>query len=212
MTEPDKTISRRSFIGTGIASVVGAGLGVAGAANGLGASTPPRVAQDTGETEKKPMIKEYRTLGRTGYKVSDISFGNGRMTDPALLEYAIERGMNYVDTARQYFDANDPIVRVEVSAAAPFAMRVELETWRDERRRLTGDELQRYLRASAPVGVRLADQLMVPFAIAGGGAFRTLPLSEHARTNLWVIEQFMPGRTRRTETEDEVVIEFGDGT
>jgi RNA 3'-terminal phosphate cyclase (ATP) len=73
-----------------------------------------------------------------------------------------------------------------------------------------GQELERYLRSSAPVGVRLADQLMVPFAIAGGGALRTLPLSQHARTNLWVIEQFMPGSTRRTETEDEVLIEFGD--
>jgi RNA 3'-terminal phosphate cyclase (ATP) len=72
-------------------------------------------------------------------------------------------------------------------------------------------ELERYLQSSVPVGVRLADQLMVPFAIAGGGAFRTLPLSQHARTNLWVIEQFMPGCTRRTEREGEVVVEFGGG-
>ncbi|UCH85155.1 MAG: aldo/keto reductase [Candidatus Latescibacterota bacterium] len=112
MKEPDKTISRRSFIGTGIASVVGAGLGVAGGAKGLEASTPPQVAQETGETEKKPMIKEYRKLGRTGYKVSDISYGNGRMTDPALLEYAIERGMNYVDTARQYFEMETVIGKI----------------------------------------------------------------------------------------------------
>ncbi len=113
MKEPDKTISRRTFIGTGIASVVGAGLGVAGAAETLEARTPPqRIAQESGGTEKKPMIKEYRKLGTTGWKVSDISYGNGRMTDPAPLEYAMERGMNYVDTARQYFEMETVIGKI----------------------------------------------------------------------------------------------------
>jgi predicted aldo/keto reductase-like oxidoreductase len=50
------------------------------------------------------MIAAYRKLGRTGYRVSDLSFGNAMMQDPALLEYAIDRGINYVDTARQYYD------------------------------------------------------------------------------------------------------------
>ena len=49
MKEPDKTISRRTFIGTGVATVVGAGLGVAGAAENLSASTDPqKLAQDSG--------------------------------------------------------------------------------------------------------------------------------------------------------------------
>jgi predicted aldo/keto reductase-like oxidoreductase len=113
MKEPDKTGSRRTFIATGIASVVGAGLGVAGAVDNLNASTAPHnLAQETGKEEKKPQIKDYRKLGRTGYKVSDICYGNGRMTDPALLEYAIERGMNYVDTARQYFEMETVIGKI----------------------------------------------------------------------------------------------------
>jgi RNA 3'-terminal phosphate cyclase (ATP) len=51
-------------------------------------------------------------------------------------------------------------------------------------------EVKRYLAADVPVGEHLADQLMLPMVVAGGGSFRTLPLSLHATTNLWVIEQF----------------------
>lgn len=50
---------------------------------------------------------------------------------------------------------------------------------------------RRYLEADVPVGVHLADQLLVPFAFAGGGTFKTLPPSEHTRTNIEVIEKFL---------------------
>jgi RNA 3'-terminal phosphate cyclase (ATP) len=48
-----------------------------------------------------------------------------------------------------------------------------------------------YLAAQVPVGAYLADQLMVPLALAGAGAFRTAPLSRHGRTNAEVIGQFL---------------------
>jgi len=99
MDSDRKEISRRSFLGRGMAGIVGAGIGIAGAGRVLG-STP---AQE-GAKAAKPQIRDYRPLGSTGWKVSDISFGNARMQDPAQLEYAMERGINYVDTARQYFD------------------------------------------------------------------------------------------------------------
>jgi RNA 3'-terminal phosphate cyclase (ATP) len=51
-------------------------------------------------------------------------------------------------------------------------------------------ELERYLRAGVPIGSHLADQLMVPLALAGGGAYVTLPLSDHARANAEVVERF----------------------
>ena len=53
-------------------------------------------------------------------------------------------------------------------------------------------EAKNYLAADVPVGEHLADQLMIPFALAGAGRFRTLPLSSHALTNLRVIRQFLP--------------------
>ncbi len=99
MDRDRKEISRRSFLGRGMAGIVGAGIGIAGAGKAIG-GTPAQEAKEAA----KPRILDYRPLGSTGWKVSDISFGNGRMQDPAQLEYAIERGINYVDTARQYFD------------------------------------------------------------------------------------------------------------
>lgn len=106
MKIPDKSISRRSFLGSGAASLIGTGIGLAGAAGALEGRTEPQESKQEApaQQKEKPQIKEYRPLGKTGWKVSDISFGNGRMQDPALLEYAIDRGINYVDTARQYFD------------------------------------------------------------------------------------------------------------
>jgi predicted aldo/keto reductase-like oxidoreductase len=109
MTESDKNITRRKFIERGVATVVGAGVGLVAAegivtGGGRAFSQEPQSAKPGDSHQEKPQIKDYRPLGRTGWKVSDIAFGNAGMTDPALLEYAMERGINYVDTARQYYD------------------------------------------------------------------------------------------------------------
>jgi RNA 3'-terminal phosphate cyclase (ATP) len=53
-------------------------------------------------------------------------------------------------------------------------------------------EAQRYLAAQVPVGEHLADQLLLPLALAGGGSFLTLVPSLHLRTNLAVIQAFLP--------------------
>jgi RNA 3'-terminal phosphate cyclase (ATP) len=51
---------------------------------------------------------------------------------------------------------------------------------------------QQYLATEAAAGVYLADQLLIPMALAGGGSFTTLPLSQHTTTNMHVIAQFLP--------------------
>lgn len=61
------------------------------------------------------------------------------------------------------------------------------------------DEMAAYLESDAPVGEHLSDQLLIPLALAGGGTFRTRVLTEHARTNMRVIEQFLPLRFQLTE-------------
>ena len=104
MSDEHRTISRRSFIGQGVAGVCGAGLGLAGAERALGAAAE--------QVAEAPRIRAYRPLGSTGWKVSDISFGNASMQDPAQLEYALDRGINYVDTARQYYDMERVIGRI----------------------------------------------------------------------------------------------------
>lgn len=53
------------------------------------------------------------------------------------------------------------------------------------------DEAQRYLSSGAAVGQHLADQLLLPLALAGGGSFSTLSLTSHFETNLEIIRRFI---------------------
>lgn len=51
-----------------------------------------------------------------------------------------------------------------------------------------------WLEANVPVGEYLADQLMIPMALAGAGSFRTVVPSLHSKTNAQIIERFLPVR------------------
>ncbi|HXU80367.1 MAG TPA: RNA 3'-terminal phosphate cyclase [Polyangia bacterium] len=53
------------------------------------------------------------------------------------------------------------------------------------------DEAAAYLAAEVPVGPHLADQLVLPLALAGGGSFRTLAPTPHLRTQVAVVERFL---------------------
>ena len=70
--------------------------------------------------------------------------------------------------------------------------------------RRAAKELRRWPDAHAPVGAHLADHLLVPLALAGGGRFRTVPPSGHTRTNAAVIERFLPVRFRLLDDAIEV--------
>ena len=52
-------------------------------------------------------------------------------------------------------------------------------------------EVRAYLASGVPVGRYLADQLLIPMALAGAGRFRTGPLSRHSTTNIEIIRQFL---------------------
>ena len=53
-------------------------------------------------------------------------------------------------------------------------------------------EARCYLASNAVAGEHLADQLLLPFALANGGAFTAVRLNRHARTNMDVITSFLP--------------------
>ena len=62
-------------------------------------------------------------------------------------------------------------------------------------------EAQAYLAApGVPVGAHLADQLLVPMAMAGAGRFRTLEPTLHTRTNAEVVEKFLDVKVTMRET------------
>lgn len=52
-------------------------------------------------------------------------------------------------------------------------------------------EVLAYLETDAPVGEHLADQLLLPLALAGSGQYRATPLSRHTTTNIAVIQKFL---------------------
>jgi aryl-alcohol dehydrogenase-like predicted oxidoreductase len=95
MTEQEKNISRRKFLQRSAASVA--------AASSLQALSA--YAKETAHPlcDSMPM----RTLGKTGLKVSTLSFGGGSKflkckNWEALLERSVELGVNFFDTASEY--------------------------------------------------------------------------------------------------------------
>jgi RNA 3'-terminal phosphate cyclase (ATP) len=61
--------------------------------------------------------------------------------------------------------------------------------------RVAGDlalAVERYLAADVAVELHLADQLLLPLALAAGGRFSTEPPSSHTQTNAQVIARFLP--------------------
>lgn len=53
------------------------------------------------------------------------------------------------------------------------------------------DAVESYLATNAPVGSHLADQLLLPMAIAGEGSFLTGELTAHTRTNIETLKHFL---------------------
>jgi len=65
--------------------------------------------QDGVQAVKTPTL-EFRTLGRTGLKVTTVAYGAMRTREPAVIHRAIDYGLNYIDTAHCYMDGYNEIV------------------------------------------------------------------------------------------------------
>jgi RNA 3'-terminal phosphate cyclase (ATP) len=61
---------------------------------------------------------------------------------------------------------------------------------------LAACEAQAYIEHAAPVGEHLADQLLLPMALAGAGSFTCTQVTPHLNSNALVIERFTGKRTR----------------
>jgi aryl-alcohol dehydrogenase-like predicted oxidoreductase len=85
-----KEIGRRKFIKSASSAL-------------LGMATAPfwKVGPSFAKTEKTPSL-EYRTLGKTGLKVTAVGMGVMNCSDPAVLHRAFDLGINFYDTADCY--------------------------------------------------------------------------------------------------------------
>lgn len=88
-----KDINRRNFIKQSTLGLIGGGV--------LSRAGMFRSIHSQAETAADmPQIKEYRTLGRTGFKVSDI--GAGDFDDSGPFRALLDAGVNYIDTSETY--------------------------------------------------------------------------------------------------------------
>jgi len=67
-------------------------------------------------------------------------------------------------------------------------------------------EVRQYLSVDVPVGEHLADQLLIPMALAGRGAYRTLPLTRHTSTNIDMVRRFVEVEIQVTEPDAGTVL------
>lgn len=72
-------------------------------AGALGALLPSASRGRAGEPGDH-RVQRYRRLGRTGFEISDISFGSSRLREGEehLVHHALDRGINYFDSADSY--------------------------------------------------------------------------------------------------------------
>ncbi|MCG8587922.1 MAG: aldo/keto reductase [Proteobacteria bacterium] len=90
--ELKQTLARRDFLWRGAA------LGAL--ASGWGWSS---AAGESRLSPAEPAVRARRRLGRTGLQISDISFGSSRLRgEESVVRHALERGINYFDTAESY--------------------------------------------------------------------------------------------------------------
>ncbi len=89
---PTKDVTRRGFLKSTGAAVAGGGL----------AAASPQIPARTNPSGQETAVREHRTLGRTGFQVSDIGFGGAFINNSNVMEVALDMGVNYIDTGEHY--------------------------------------------------------------------------------------------------------------
>ena len=92
--------SRRNFLAAGLS------LPVAGIASASAPQPPPAKAPKTAAAAAAPATG-YRTLGKTGLKVSTVGYGCMITSDSSVISRAVDMGITYFDTARGYQSGNN---------------------------------------------------------------------------------------------------------
>lgn len=129
--------------------------------------------------------RELKVLKRQlGLDSDSIQIQNVKSISPGNIAFVF---VEYTNVTEVFTGFGKPGVRAEIVAG-------EL-----------AKEVNRYLEHSAPVGEYLADQILLPMALTGGGRFVTPPLSSHSQTNIWVIEQFIQVKFKVEPYDDKTV-------
>jgi predicted aldo/keto reductase-like oxidoreductase len=126
--------SRREFLSTGLSA--GLALPVLGATSAMALEPQP-------SKSAVPAKLDYRTLGRTGLKVTTVGMGCMITSDPSVITRAVDLGVNYFDTARGYQQGNNE--RMVAAALGAKRKQVILST---KSHAPSKEELQKHLETS----------------------------------------------------------------
>jgi predicted aldo/keto reductase-like oxidoreductase len=96
---PPGHVNRRKFLRD---SILLTGAVTAAASEACRRGEARAAAGEGGAAGAPAAAMPVRTLGRTGLKVSEIGFGGFPIDDPDVILYALDRGINYVDTSNCY--------------------------------------------------------------------------------------------------------------
>jgi predicted aldo/keto reductase-like oxidoreductase len=101
-------LGRRDFLKATTLGLFGAGI----AAKDGWARKKESIRPSHQEAQEKPevKIKDYRLLGRTGFKVSDLA--TGYIQDEGIMGTMLDAGVNYIDTGESYPGSHQMIGKV----------------------------------------------------------------------------------------------------
>lgn len=88
--------SRRNFLASGLA------LPAIASATPTSGSAPSQAQNEPPARLSSGAAVQYRNLGKTGLRVTTVGYGTMITSDPSVIARAVDMGINYFDTARNY--------------------------------------------------------------------------------------------------------------
>ena len=116
-----KQPSRRSFLAAGLAAPAIESL-----------QTKPN------SPARKPALR-FRTLGKTGLRVTELGFGCEGVSDITVFQAALEMGINYFDVARSYESGNSEVLLGKALGARRKEIILASRSYGEDRKTIAGD-------------------------------------------------------------------------
>ncbi|MCE5271557.1 aldo/keto reductase [bacterium] len=110
MSAPENRIGRKEFLSGCGRAVLGLGLGAAACSPASGGKASGGAAAPAADSVAAKITPSYRSLGKAGIQVTEVGFGASRTMDPQLMAFAMDRGINVLDTGRSYNNGQNEVV------------------------------------------------------------------------------------------------------
>jgi uncharacterized protein len=108
----------------------------------------------------KPSVKEYRTLGRTGFKVSDIS--SGTPANEATLKACLDSGVNLIDTGEAYANGNNErLIAKVITDYDRSSLFINTKLYEEKKFKSKEDVIERTNKSLERLGVEYVDCMMI---------------------------------------------------